>query len=449
MQVQLPDGSIGEFPDDMKQADIESVLQKHFQQPEVTNDTGISGAVGALGGVAGLVDAINPLAMGKDLVRDVKGLASGDYSNTPSVSGVTAPLRDAALALHQPQTDKGRYAQSAGLGFGSGLAFGPAGALIGAVGGAGSEAGGDLAGLFSDKLRPYGQFAGGILAGGKANTMGGRLIDRVTRPSLPELQATKNDLYSKASDSGAVYDPKALNEAVTTAETGLKGYNPAIHTGTKAVVNAAGKMKGTTLDDLDSLRQQGYNISDPKDAYMAQNISRAVNEFMTNPDNVVGGDASGVQTLLDARGANKTYQNNKLAGDLEKAVKQRGLGSTKPVAMMQAAKSVANDPTAMSYLDDSQRAALENAGAPGVLQRAAYKTSSLAPNSLMGLGVAGASLANPALLPLNALGVGGGILNRYIANRNFESALNALRTGKARPSSLLDIQKEKSRGLLR
>ena len=114
MQVQLPDGTVGEFPDDMQQADIEAVLQKHFEQPAALPDAAKSfvSQVGRnipegldLGGAA-VASGINAVTGG-----------DGDYWNgfmQPRQTPMTDLTNTVVGDKYQPQTTAGKVSQFAG-----------------------------------------------------------------------------------------------------------------------------------------------------------------------------------------------------------------------------------------------------------------------------------------------------------------------------------------------
>jgi hypothetical protein len=195
-RVTGPDGSIFNFPDDIPEAEIQSVLDHHYNPPSAMEDVAKAGASGALTGavstaaglpgtVAGLTNqaadflarqtagrVYNRFAPGGtgDWSADTRpdpGLAPpsiGPEATLPTVSSVAEKIPQ-----YQPQTTAGQYAKSAGemLGGNMVLPGGSAGAraFAGITGGLGAEAGGQLAErLGHPELEPYARVAGALAA---------------------------------------------------------------------------------------------------------------------------------------------------------------------------------------------------------------------------------------------------------------------------------------------
>jgi hypothetical protein len=140
-RVTGPDGSIFNFPDDIPEAEIQSVLDRHYNPPSAMEEVAKAGASGALTGavstaaglpgtVAGLTNqaadflarqtagrVYNRFAPGGtgDWSADTRpdpGLAPpsiGPEATLPTVSSVAETIPQS-----QPQTTAGQYAKSAG-----------------------------------------------------------------------------------------------------------------------------------------------------------------------------------------------------------------------------------------------------------------------------------------------------------------------------------------------
>lgn len=166
-EVLLPDGSIGEFPDEMPDAEIEAVLQREFPQPAETDPALSRFSQGAISGFTGTLDA---------LLAPTPGLRPGD-------PGVAAPpfqppsfLQQAEeLGLTQPGALERSDLPTIGGRAASGIPFGLAGGaasgarLLPSLGAetlaAGTSALGEAAGqaLFGDVGGTVGAIAGGFV----------------------------------------------------------------------------------------------------------------------------------------------------------------------------------------------------------------------------------------------------------------------------------------------
>jgi hypothetical protein len=195
-RVTGPDGSIFNFPDDIPEAEIQSVLDRHYSPPSTAEDVAKAGASGALTGAvstaAGLPGTVANLTnqaadflarqtVGRAMNRFAPG-GTGDWSADtrpdpglapaslgPEASLPTVESVAARVPQYQPQTTAGQYAKSAGemLGGNMVLPGGSAGAraFAGITGGLGAEAGGQLAErLGHEELAPYARVAGALAA---------------------------------------------------------------------------------------------------------------------------------------------------------------------------------------------------------------------------------------------------------------------------------------------
>jgi hypothetical protein len=207
-RVTGPDGSIFNFPDDLAEAEIQSVLDRHYNPPGAIEDVAKAGASGALtGAVSTAVGIPGTLASltnqaGDFLARQTVGRAINAYragslsgaldsggavsqpdpglappsigpeATLPTVSSVAEKIPQ-----YQPQTTAGQYAKSAGemLGGNMVLPVGSAGAraFAGITGGLGAEAAGQLTErLGHPELAPYARVAATLAA----PAMAGRVV---------------------------------------------------------------------------------------------------------------------------------------------------------------------------------------------------------------------------------------------------------------------------------
>lgn len=115
MQVQLPDGSIGQFPDDMSPADIEAVLQKQFGKPVGATEDSLRGFASG---------AVRTIPQGLDLMGAAVASAvdntigdGGDYFKG-FLEPRQTPMNDLTTAIageeYRPQTWQGKTSKFVG-----------------------------------------------------------------------------------------------------------------------------------------------------------------------------------------------------------------------------------------------------------------------------------------------------------------------------------------------
>lgn len=138
-RVQLPDGSIGEFPDGMSQSDIEGVLQKQYGGPQSSRpDDPRQGGISSFADASGIssvghaimhpIDTISSIPSGlqsawantRDNVKE--GIRRGDAGN---ISGMeesftrAVPLLGPAIGKTADQADAGNYSGAVGTSLGT------------------------------------------------------------------------------------------------------------------------------------------------------------------------------------------------------------------------------------------------------------------------------------------------------------------------------------------
>lgn len=148
-EVELPDGTIAEFPDDMSHADIENVLQQHFSgQATKQTEPPISAAQDVLDsalyrGAPEAMAAATPLGYSANIVNGVSNLLREGVHGLARLAGTELPyvnknpipsssdmLRASSKALlgkdlYEPKTTAGEYANTL-------MQFGLGGKLLGA-----------------------------------------------------------------------------------------------------------------------------------------------------------------------------------------------------------------------------------------------------------------------------------------------------------------------------
>lgn len=297
IEVELPDGSIAEFPDGTPEGTIKTALMKHVQgsQPSVGEDVAKSGASGFARGVADLAglpgtigDALKSggefaLRKGYELATGaapspeggmVERFFAGPTSEVEAqmIGGGSNPLggenlRAGLSALtggatdYQPQTTAGEYARTAGE-FAPAAIAGPGGLLrkaaMTAVPSAASETAGQL--TEGTALEPWAR-AGGALAGGLATA--GRVnptaVAAKGAPTREALKQTTDDLYGALRNAGIKYDSNAWGQTVQSMNDALlkEGLRPSVAKDAFGLVDDLMKQSSHSLDfdDINGLVQ--------------------------------------------------------------------------------------------------------------------------------------------------------------------------------------------------
>lgn len=246
IEVELPDGSIAEFPDGTPPEAMKKAIQKKFPvKPGMVEDAGRSFLSGLRQGTEGMVGMFgdankmtgDALAWGAGKLGAGEGvqgaIRSGarivsPFPNAPTTQelqqNITTPVVGEA---YQPQTLPGEYTRTIGQ-FAPGAALGPgsfgqkvAMAVVPAVS---SETAGQAARLFGlERYEPYaraaGAIAGGALAAGRTNPAQQAAKGAPTREALKQQT---DDLYGQLRDAGIKYDSNAYGQSVVKMAADLR-----------------------------------------------------------------------------------------------------------------------------------------------------------------------------------------------------------------------------------
>lgn len=174
-------------------------------------DVANSALSGFVNGIPNTLDALGGLAAtGVNAASEKLG-----YGQQVDVKPVYGPAANQAMGTdaYQPQTDAGRYANTAAQGASVGMLAGPVGMLSGATGGLGSEAGGDVGqAVGGDIGRVVGSIAGGVVGGAVPQTMGPltmKALEATKRAAAPKLNEDAAKLAQRAQELGV---PLSLNQ---------------------------------------------------------------------------------------------------------------------------------------------------------------------------------------------------------------------------------------------
>lgn len=182
MKVELPDGRVAEFPDDMSREEVSAVLRKQFGGPEAVEQVGSGALAGirqiprqlgltARAGIGGIGDMVGVLSNPIAATINLGGQAMGFDTNIPFASQTADALSD-TIGLPKPETPTERVAQGAARVMSS----------VGTSGGLGS-----LASRFGG---PVAQEVGGFLTQAPAQQVGGAMGSGVLGESVKEAGGT-------------------------------------------------------------------------------------------------------------------------------------------------------------------------------------------------------------------------------------------------------------------
>lgn len=345
IEVELPDGTIVEFPDGTPPDVMKSALQKKFaktpaaqqeaapaqppanEQPSVFGDMLRSGAAGLRQGVEGLVGTFGDAAQmtgdvaawgagklgvgegGQDMIRKGARYLS-PVPNAPTTQQIHALTTKGVGESYQPQTTAGEYARTAGQ-FAPGALLGPGNlgrkAVIGGASALASESAGQM--TEGTALEPYAR-AGGALAGGM---VGSKLRMPGRGPALPTARDIK--------DSAGYSDLKPVMQAARVDKPTYRsmvqelrgvaddfGMVPEQHAAFESILrrhSAAAAKNGASMQDLEILRRSLANAGKSATDASARELSRRMIETLDKAVDGIpgGGQVFNGQTIDDAKTA--------------------------------------------------------------------------------------------------------------------------------------------------
>lgn len=264
IEIELPDGSIAEFPEGTPDNVIQDVLRKQFAPPQEPqqvasgkSDQEMSWGDTAMDAVksagTGIVEgAVSVASLPRDAgqwlgeqatwgigrlmgqsnediaaqqakaaqAMDATGTAAPNYQQVMgAVEGVTGPL-------YQPKGTVGEYARTTGQ-FAAGALAGPGGiarkAAMTVAPGVASEAAGQA--TEGTALEPYARIAGGLAGGiasaGRGNIGTKKMLKDVGDPDAAHaaVKAETNQMYQQLRAAGIKYDANGVNKAISDVTT--------------------------------------------------------------------------------------------------------------------------------------------------------------------------------------------------------------------------------------
>ncbi len=357
IEVELPDGSIAEFPDGTPNDVIKGALQKRFgspqQQPAAeaqapkqerlpANDVdaakaarddyysrGIyAGSYNPLGPIAKSIDAFASGAQRAPLfgwddeaVAGLKSLGGADYAKAQAQEDAkkTAIRQQNPIASTSGELAGGLATGGTIASTGATLA-GRSLPVIGRTGGAALEGMvyGGLTGAGEAKPgdRTAGALVGGALGavtGGLVSKAGDALASRAARkasvasaPSIDDLTNSAQALYQQADQAGIVIKPQTTDRLVNNMTFAAGRPNERLRPNTLGIIEDVQALKGQPLplQRFHELRQEiglAMKNAQPQDERALMNVKKVLDGFADNAgQSDVTGNVAGFQTFKDA-----------------------------------------------------------------------------------------------------------------------------------------------------
>jgi hypothetical protein len=468
IEVEMPDGTIAEFPDGTSQDVMKQALQKRFGAPKPSNPVGDAfraAQTGAMQGMTfGFADEIagtlmTPIQMGVDAFEG-RGFDPGGSWNR-AVAG--------NRALDKQQMDAspiaGTVGQIAGgLGTGVGLARGgltlmnaakPTVASMGTRGAIEAAAYGGLQGLGAgenDKLASALEGAGyGALGGGALGGVGGAIASRVAQkavPTIQDLKAQGKALYDAARASGVTFPRSVVKTAADdiAARAISEGLDPTLHPGATAALKRLqdAAQTGMTAGNAQTMRRViAAAAKDPMNPDQSRIASMMIDDF----DDLITG------SIPDLAAANAIYRRAKKGKLIETAIELAGsragqfTGSGFENALRTEFRGLERQiiKGQLKGISDAERDAIAKVSRGGPLENIARWVGKFAPTGAVSFGVSAGvpfAVGNAVGGPLVGAGaagatMGAGFLGRSAATamqrNNANAAASLMRSGGVPP----------------
>lgn len=383
MEIELPDGSIAEFPDGTPPETIKAALQKRFPPKQATAkprtglmdilgssaDPFVGPAVRALSnpttsrqlGLTGRYMLEGPANLATTVIGDpanalvnmgiqgVNKVAGTQIEPPQNPSEMVGPILNAA-GLPQPENAQERVIGEASKFVTSIPAFAGAGAALTKAGVPGLQtlsqnmgqqlAGGAVGGLAYGGTKeitdnPLLQVLAGVGGGLAGSGAVAALSNRAARQAIPSADAIKqmaNQSYKASEAAGAIIKPEAVQRlmASVTDDLAQQAYIPLNAPKVAGVLGEIERISqgNVTLKGLDALRQAARDVANSTDAAEARLGLRMIDKIddlvlSLKPADIVQGQSDdAVNALLKAR---SLWGNSRKAQLIDDAIESAGL----------------------------------------------------------------------------------------------------------------------------
>lgn len=489
IEIQAPDGSTVQFPDGTDDATIVNVMRQNFGGPQGSPAPQVAPEAAPQKGFfqsAGetLRDSVDGVAQGAsfNLADEAYGVVgtpfrmlanalTGEDSGKGLGQRVTdayARSRDFARDRYKQAAERSPVATTVGE-VGGGVTLGGTAAkggltllnaakptytsMIGRGAGEGAAYGaayGFGAGEGGIENRLDSAMTGGALGaatGGTMGAVGARMAKGAANKTIPTTEVLKNQsnaAYKAADQAGVVLEPKSFTNAVDDIAAMAKqsGLDPTLHpraTGALARLDAA-KGSQPTLSEVDTLRQivgDAAGSPDRGERRLASKMIEKLDDYISNlkPTDVVSGDAlKGASALNKAR---DLWSRKSRAELIENAVMKAerraastGSGGNADNAIRQNIRAILDGPKSRGFSKE-ERDIMEKIVRGGSVQNLARLVGKLSPsgNGLMAAMGLGATVANPAMAVVPAMGMGAKMMADRATGANVAQLSRIIRSG--------------------
>lgn len=451
IEVELPDGSIAEFPDGMPPEQIQAVLQRQFgtvpldepqQVPqEATAPEQYGGGMGMFraatdasqaGLMGGFDDEIGaammaPIHAGMDWFKGDGFDVGRNYTRLQKQLDDQKKTRRS----ERPATSiAGEIAGGLALGGGAAKAglsvAGKALPVIGKTGAAMLE-GGAYGGLYgAGEAAPGERLAGagtgatiGAITGGLMERGGQMLANRAARKALPVAQ-TSDDLAARSSAAYDIFDrsggrvkPQAINKTIQNAQIKLKrlGFDPDVHPETASIAKKLFDKQGQpiSLREIENIRMLASDASREAAKGRDRNASRVlveqIDQLFDDARNFSGNTSQALAAVKDARALWKTKIKTEVIEDLVEKAKNQATGFENGLVIQ--FRALANNKQKMKAFTPEEQKMIKDVVRRASLRGVLRAIGMLSPNSTFGGIVFGGTTVGGGFLPAVGMGAAG------------------------------------------
>jgi hypothetical protein len=340
IEVEGPDGTVIEFPDQTAPDTIKQVMRKQYPAPMGTGEdmlrSGISGigkgAAYLAGGIGDMRDfAINAggalagkLGASPELVEQGKSVAQAmsPFQMMPNSEQLMQGAGQAGIEFHKPQTTAGKYAETVGE-FAPAAMAGPGGigrkVAQAVIPGMASEFAGQQ--TEGTPFEPYARFMGAVAASPVA---GFKEAAKSTGPTNAQLRMTAKRSFDLADQAGVALKPQAYDRIIDRVfmKAGNKGYFAANMPEIKNSFAELEKWRGSapTLENLKGMREMLQSAWQPGKRQQNRILGKVISKFdevidNLRPNDLVSGDPMAFEYLKMGRAQ---WRKLRKAEDVEK-----------------------------------------------------------------------------------------------------------------------------------
>jgi hypothetical protein len=469
IEVELPDGSIAEFPDGTPPETIKGALQKKFapQQatpavqaapekqklepwfPSLTAATEGSFA-GVMGGYDDEIGAamLSPIEAGIDW-------AKGDGFDMGRAYTRKQQELDARKATrrenHPVASIGGELAGGLALGGGANRAGLTLAGRVGPVSAAAGEGAAYGALYGSGEAKPgerlQGAGTGAAIGGvtGGALGLAGRGLSRAVagrhQPAPPTVDDLTNEaraLYQQADQAGIVVPATSFDRVVQNVELAAGRINRDLRPNTAGIVDDVMALRGrdVSLQELDELRQvvgQSMNRAQPQDVRTLERVRNVIDHFADNAQPAdVTGDVRGFDYIRQAREIWSRRAKTQTLNEVVERARNQATGFENGLVIQM--RQLANNRNRMRAFNQQEQELIRRVVRRGTVHGILRAVGMLSPNSTFGGLMAGGVGVGAGLVP-GALLAGTGAAARagagVLTRNNFHTLQRAAATGQA------------------